>query len=226
MSGIWDELWYQLRYSPETVNLDRFANRYFEMKRLDAAQRAYHQSKLGLSEGHIRERALINVAKRGRQALADRAQGVGPRLSPETFKLLEDLPSKSDDLIQRVRRQNKDFLAERRARALIPRKERLAQLHRSSRDRTAAILGALERERRQMSALSRVSSERAKAPAASRRNKFAEGTFCHWWHNRKVTRKSVIIAKRLRRAPFSKFEERHARRHTKALIMEALCGSN
>lgn len=180
---------------------------------------------LGIKKESIRERALKNVTKRARQ-LSDRAQGGEVRLSPDTLGNLEDLSIKSDALIERVRRQNKEFAEERRARSLIPRKERLAQLHRSPRERTVAIMGALERERRLNAALTRASSERAKSTDAIRhsKHKYPEGSLCAWWHNRKVTRKSVMIAKRMRRGPHSRFEERHARKHTKKIIMEALCG--
>ena len=81
------------------------------------------------------------------------------------------LLNKSRDFIKEIERQNAVVTAEDRELAFRPSKLREGvPLRRSTEDRNFAILGLLQRERRQHAALSRGAYARAKAVAASRKS--------------------------------------------------------
>lgn len=130
--------------------------------------------------GSIRERALASVTRRASDeevlTRAELLQASERDLSPvyinalqERLDLFEDFAPKSSNFINEIRRQNSVADADEQERALLPARDLGFSAARSTRDRNAAILGILERERRRNAPLSRAALERAKALAASRR---------------------------------------------------------
>lgn len=128
----------------------------------------------------LRERALQSVSRRASaEEFLTRAELLQARerdLSPvyidaltERVTQFEDFRSKSLELLRAVRRQDELADEDEQSRALHPSRDVDFSLYRSSKDRNAAILGVLERERRRNAPVSRATLERAKALAASRR---------------------------------------------------------
>lgn len=130
----------------------------------------------------LRERLLQQQANRllahretSIRALQDASSRLSPlelRLNAQYIENLEAASGRLRDQIELIRKQN---VAEREAETSLSRQSPLERTRnrtgffRSSTERTAAILGILERERRRSAPLTREAFSRAEAIAASRR---------------------------------------------------------